>query len=793
MINFKISVRSLVELIMRHGSIDNRYVGSNIKALEGIKGHQYIQSSYGDNYSAEVPMLYEYVDNDVTLVVEGRADGILIEDDKVTIDEIKTTVRDLLTIDENFNPLHWEQAKCYGFFYCVQNDLETINIQLTYYNIETENTRILNKEYTVNELREDFEKLAKEYISWCKEDAFWIEQRNQSIKELQFPFDEYRKGQRDLAVRVYKAIEEGKKCFAQAPTGIGKTISTVFPAIKAMGEGLTSKIFYLTAKTITREAAEKSLKLLRNKGLKIKSVTITAKEKVCLMEETNCNPEYCKYANGYFDRINSALRDIITKYSTFDRENILNISKEYNLCPFELSLELTMISDIIICDYNYVFDPKVYLRRFFENKTTDFTFLIDEAHNLIDRGREMYSSTLSMEKLENVRKIISKKDKRLKKVIKEIQLYFDEKQVEVNETKEKALVEKEQPKGIYSSLGFFIKLMDEYLSKNKEENQDVLDFYFEVHSFVAMSEYYNQNYVTLYKNINNYLVTKLYCVNTTEVLQEKMNNGKANVFFSATLLPMDYFKDIFGYSKGDYIVNLQTPFDVSNRLLMIADRVQTTYNMREQTSSEIIEYIISCVNAKKGNYMVFFPSYKYMNMIYDKMNKKQINFNIILQENDMNEEQKEEFIAVFDEKSKKSNLAFCVLGSHFSEGIDLTNDKLIGVIIIGVGMPQIGIDRDIIKDNFLDKNKGFDYAYVYPGIIKVLQAAGRCIRTAEDKGIILLIDSRYSQKKYRELLPKDWENNVSVFNDKNVRKKCELFWEKTIQKNKIHSTYKYIR
>lgn len=783
MINFKISVRSLVELIMRHGSIDNRYVGSNIKALEGIKGHQYIQSSYGENYFAEVPMSYEYICKDITLVVEGRADGILIEDDKVTIDEIKTTVRDLLTIDENYNPLHWEQAKCYGFFYCVQNDLKKINIQLTYYNIETENTRILNKEYTVEELRRDFEKLAREYVSWCIEDAFWIEQRDQTIKGLQFPFKEYRKGQRDLAVRVYKTIEEGKKCFAQAPTGIGKTISTVFPAVKAMGEGLTSKIFYLTAKTITREAAEKSIKLLVDKGLKIKSVTITAKEKVCFMEETNCNPEYCKYANGFYDRINSALRDIIGKYSTFNRETVLNISKEYNLCPFELSLELTMLSDIIICDYNYVFDPKVYLRRFFENKTTDFTFLIDEAHNLIDRGREMYSATLSMEKVENVRKIISKKDRRLKKVIKEIQLYFDEKQIEVNETKEKVLVEKEEPKGIYSSLGFFIKLMDEYLSKNREENQEVLDLYFEVHSFISMSEYYNENYVTLYKIVNNYVVTKLYCINPTEVLQEKMNNGKANIFFSATLLPINYFKDIFRYSEGDYIVNLSTPFDVNNRLLMIADKVQTTYNMREQTSDEIIQYIINCINAKKGNYMVFFPSYKYMNMIYDKMNKKAIDFNLILQENDMDEEQKEEFIALFDKKTEKSNLAFCVLGSHFSEGIDLTNDRLIGVIIIGVGMPQIGIDRNIIKDNVLDKDKGFDYAYVYPGIIKVLQAAGRCIRTAEDKGIILLIDSRYSQRKYKELLPKDWMHNKRVFSYKNVRKNCELFWNKTIQKS----------
>ena len=422
----KISIRNLVEFIMRHGSIDNRYT-SSIKAIEGIRGHQRVQKSYGDNYTAEVPLKYTLTYEDLEIMGEGRADGILIEDEKTIIDEIKTTTKDLLLIDENTNPLHWAQAKCYGYIYSMQNELDNIDIQITYYNIDTKSTRILRQSYTLKELEEFFFWLIDEYKAWAQLESDWVNKRNESIKKLKFPFENYRPGQRELAVRVYKSITDSKKCFAQAPTGTGKTISTIFPAIKAMGEDKTSKIFYLTAKTITREVAQNTISLMRKKDLNLKAVTITAKEKICKMEEVNCNPEYCPYANGYFDRINNSLKDILVKYNDYSKDNIEKISEEYMLCPFELSLDLTNLSDVIICDYNYVFDPRVYLKRFFDTKTTDYTFLIDEAHNLVDRAREMYSATLNEEKFVKVKKLISKKDKRITRVIKEIQSYFEDK------------------------------------------------------------------------------------------------------------------------------------------------------------------------------------------------------------------------------------------------------------------------------------------------------------------------------------------------------------------------------
>ena len=773
----KISIRNLVEFIMRHGSIDNRYT-SSIKAIEGIRGHQRVQKSYGDNYTAEVPLKYTLTYEDLEIMVEGRADGILIEDEKTIIDEIKTTTKDLLLIDENTNPLHWAQAKCYGYIYSMQNELDNIDIQITYYNIDTKSTRILRQSYTLKELEEFFFWLIDEYKSWAQLESDWVNKRNESIKKLKFPFENYRPGQRELAVRVYKSITDSKKCFAQAPTGTGKTISTLFPAIKAMGEDKTSKIFYLTAKTITREVAQNTISLMRKKDLKLKAVTITAKEKICKMDEVNCNPEYCPYANGYFDRINNSLKDILVKYNDYSKDNIEKISEEYMLCPFELSLDLTNLSDVIICDYNYVFDPRVYLKRFFDTKTTDYTFLIDEAHNLVDRAREMYSATLNEEKFVKVKKLISKKDKRITKVIKEIQSYFEDKLEDLTTLDENDLVESEAPLELCEILSSFIKFVDEYLARTNEENEELMDLYFDVYSFLSISDFYDKNYTTIYTKTFNGMTIKIYCVNPQKVIEEKMKKAKSNIIFSATLIPMDYFMKMYSYDEEDFIINLKSPFDVKNRLLMIGDNVATTYSKRFETSEDIASYIANCVQAKKGNYMVFFPSYKYMDLVFDKMKENYPNINTSIQESNMSEEEKEEFLSMFDEDNKETHVGFCVLGGHFSEGIDLTNDKLIGVIIVGVGMPQIGIERDIIKDHMKDSNKGFDYAYVYPGMIKVLQAAGRCIRTDDDKGVILLLDNRYSQRRYQSLFPYEWYPNFRVRKSDDVKTLCEEFWNK---------------
>lgn len=772
----KISVRSLVELIMKKGSIDNRFVG-NIKAIEGIRGHQKVQKSYGDEYTCEVSIKHTFYFDEIEIEVEGRMDGLLIENNKTIIDEIKTTTKDLLLIDENTNPLHWAQVKCYGYMYCIHNDLDNIDLQVTYYNIENKSTRILRQKFKIGELEEFFFTLINEYKSWASMEKKWMEIRNESIKNLKFPFEEYRQGQREFAVRVYKSIVDGKKCFAMAPTGTGKTVSTLFPAIKAMGEEKTSKIFYLTAKTITREVANDTISLMKKQKLNLRSITITAKEKICKMSEVNCNPDYCPYAKGYFDKINNALKEILKKYDDFSRKNIDEMSEVYKLCPFELCLDLTMFSDIVICDYNYIFDPRVYLKRYFDVKKTDFTFLVDEAHNLLDRSRNMYSAEINQDTFIKIKKIIGKKDKRLLNLIKEIESYFLEKSKVLDVMKEKYLVENELPKVLLELFNALMKFMDEYLSRSNEENSDLLDLYFEVNKFISISNFYDNNYKTIYSDELLGINIKLFCANPSDLIVEKINKSKSTTIFSATLTPLNYYKEIYGSEGEDFIINLKSPFDVKNRLLMIGDNISTTYNKRKDTAEDIVEYIKACVECKNGNYMVFFPSYKYMELVYEKIRDKYEDLNVIIQENNMSEEEKEEFLALFNNDDKETHVGFCVLGSHFSEGIDLTEDKLIGVIVVGVGMPQINIERDIIKEQLNENNKGFDYAYVYPGMIKVLQAVGRCIRTSKDRGVILLLDNRYSTYRYKSIFPQEWNPYVRIKKPNDIKHLCEKFWD----------------
>ena len=773
----KISIRNLVEFVLRRGSIDSR-IKASVRALEGIKGHKKIQSSYSEKDRAEVTLKEDIDFEDFTLRVEGRADGILEENEKIIIDEIKTTTKNVMDIDYDFNELHWDQAKVYAYIYSKEKDLESIIVQLTYYNVKDFGTKFLRQEYSFNELKEFFYDLIEKYKEWILLEKKWIDFRNDSIENFNFPFESYRKGQRELAIRVYKAIAEGKKCFAEAPTGTGKTMSTLFPAVKALGAKETQKIFYITAKTTTREIANNTLRIMREKGLNLRSVNITAKEKCCKMEEKKCIPEYCPYANGYFDRVNMALKEALKHKEEYDLEYINKLSDEYNICPFEFSLELSNFCDVVICDYNYIFDPQASLKGILEGKAKDYTILIDEAHNLLDRGRSMYSSKLFKDDFLKLKREFKSKDKGIYNSLDRANKYLIEKRKVLENLETKSLVEKEEPSDLYGILRSFLEKVDIYESKSSEENSSLLELYFNVYEFLNICVYYGEDFTTLYKLDGNNLELSINCLDPSRILKSIMNRFKSVIIFSATLLPMKYFKELYGAQEGDYSVNLTSPFDYKNKLTVVGKDVSTTYSNRKRTLPKIVNYIIECAKSKRGNYLVFFPSYEYMWMVHEEIKKREVDFSLVAQGDHMKEEEKEEFLSLFKEGGEKTHLGLAVLGGHFSEGIDLTLDKLIGVIIIGVGMPKICLERESIKEyyNSIGKN-GFDYAYVYPGIIKVLQAAGRCIRTERDKGVVLLLDDRYFTNKYKSLLPREWFLNILVESEKGIKKTCEHFWK----------------
>lgn len=774
----RISVRSLVEFILREGDIDNRVSGSMEKdaMLLGGKIHRKIQSRMGTNYTAEVPLKIQMPCDGFVLQIEGRADGVLKDDGKVLIDEIKGILRSLEHLEAPV-PVHLAQAKCYAYIYAVQNSLKCIDVQMTYCQMETEEIRRFCQEFEFQELQTWFQDLVTQYEKWAKFEIEWRNVRNDSIRQIEFPFP-YREGQRDLVASVYRTILRKKKLFIQAPTGVGKTMATVFPAVRAVGEGLGEKIFYLTAKTIMRTVAEQAFSLLKEKGLLYKTITLTAKEKICFCEEAECNPDACPYAKGHFDRVNDAVFDLITHSGDWSREVLEEQAKKHMVCPFEMSLDVSDWADAVICDYNYAFDPQAHLKRFFsESGKGEYLFLIDEAHNLVERGREMYSASLYKEDLLEVRKKVKAEDPKLAKVLSECNQQF----LELKRECEHYQILKSVSHIALKLMNVLSKLED-YLEecKDAEKKKRVLDFYFAVRNFLNIHDIMDENYVIFSEMMEDgRFQIKLFCVNPAVNLQNYLEQGNSTIFFSATLLPVHYYKKLLSVEKDDYAVYAHSSFPQENKFLFIGTDVSTRYTRRgESTYQRFARYIAVMAEQKKGNYMAFFPSYRFLEEVHTCfLECVDHEVDSICQVSYMDEEQREEFLEEFEQEREKSLVAFCVMGGIFSEGIDLTDDKLIGAVIAGTGLPQVCTEREILKQYFNAADMdGFDYAYLYPGMNKVLQSAGRVIRTESDRGVILLLDDRFRAMRYREVFPREWQQ-YQLGSVKNLEQEIRTFWE----------------
>ena len=773
----RISVRNLVEFIFRSGDIDSQFT-SNSRALEGTKAHQKIQKDNGyAGYTPEVSLKYTLEYKSFNFAVEGRADGIISDNDAFTIDEIKSTTRELSHIEENHSETHWAQAKCYAFIYCEQNSIENIGVQLTYCQLETGFVKKFSKNFAHSELKEFFFDLLDKYLIWASLTRDWVSKRDSSIKRLDFPFESYRKGQRELAVSVYKTITGNKKIFIQAPTGIGKTISTLFPSIKAMGEGHTSKIFYLTAKTIVRGVAEEAVSAMMEKGLEIKTVTLTAKEKICFKEKPACNPENCEFAKGHFDRVNNAILSILEHENRLTRQVVEDYARKHSVCPFEFSLDLTLWADCVICDYNYVFDPRVYLKRFFTDNGGDYTFLIDEAHNLVDRARSMFSAELYKKPILELKKLFKDKDPGIARSLNKLNSFMISMRKLADDGNH--FIQKSEPKEMYPLIMKFISKAEEWLAKNEksELNDKLLEMYFNALAFMRTAEFYDERYITYIENGREDTKIKLFCLDPSFLLSEAQKRGRSSVFFSATLSPTSYFTDILGGGDDSYKIRIPSPFDVRNRALFIADNISTRYSNRDKTYSSVAKCIKTVLDQRLGNYIVYFPSYRYMEEVHSIFADLYPDVYAIVQQSSMTEEERDDFLSEFKPDASNGVLGFCVLGGIFSEGVDLKHEELIGSIIVGVGLPQICFERNIIKDYFNEKNKcGYEYSYLYPGMNKVLQAAGRVIRTETDKGVILLIDERFSTRSYLQLFPEEWFPHARVRNFQELEEGLNDFW-----------------
>ncbi|MDO5047310.1 MAG: ATP-dependent DNA helicase [Anaerococcus sp.] len=775
----KISVRNLIEFLMRSGDIDNSFRDNN-RMIKGIRAHQKIQESYGKNFKKEVSLKNKTSLGGVDFEVEGRADGILYKNGSYMVDEIKSTTRPLSQIDGE-NKLHWAQAKCYGYFLIADKNLESISISLTYVSTEDYRNKVFKKDFSKDDLNDFYMSLLGDYLNFSKIISTNISMRNETANALAFPFENYRKGQRKMAVGIYRAILDEKKLFIDAPTGIGKTISSIFPAIKSFGENLSDKVFYLTSKTTTGKEALKAIKLLVKKGLYIRAIQLSSKERICLNDEVKCNPKDCPFAKGHYDRVNSGLVEILANEDILGFDLIRSYAEKYRLCPFELQLDLSTYSDFIICDYNYVFDPNVYLRRFFEDNLSEFIFLIDEAHNLLDRSRDMYSASLKDIDFILLKDYFDiKKHKIIIKNIDHVIDYFSEAykkygQKLVYYTSSHLDTIDEKLLNLQSSLEKFL-----IIEKDHKAYDEILKIYFDINRYLRISENFTGGFynVITYKDIEDIKIFEIKCVDPSSVLKNKYNLARSSIFFSATLSPLRFFINLLG-AKDSLKLRLNSPFD-PNKQLVIQKSISTRYQDRKFNREKIVQEIEDFVSAKKGNYFIFFPSFKYLNDVAD-FYKKRYKREIIIQDANMSQKQRKKFLDKFSKS--KANIGFVVLGGIFSEGVDLIGDRLIGAMIISVGMPGLSFDRDLIKKHFDQEGlNGFDYSYTYPGINKVFQAIGRVIRSESDRGIIYLIDDRYRWDKYIRLFPRTIGNIHYLEKDQPATEIISKFWSENEKK-----------
>ena len=839
----RISVRDLVEFVMRSGDLDERAAGISEEAmLEGARMHRKLQKEEGPEYMAEVPLSIYYPirfpEEDVnaavaesfgaqpqemlqgaTVFLEGRADGIFsgcdpenpIFGEAWTIDEIKTTYRRLSALKEP-EQVHLAQAKCYAYIYLVQNHLESVRVRMTYCNLVTEQVRRFTSEYSAAEIEKWFDGLMEEYARWVQLEIQWKQVRDRSLTQLVFPFP-YRPGQKELAVHVYHTICHGRKLFLEAPTGTGKTISAIFPALKAMGEGKADRLFYFTAKSVTGQVALETFSLMRENGLRLRSIQLTAKEKICPMEKKTCNPDECPRARGHFDRVNEALYALLTEQDDVSRQVLEAYSEKHCVCPFELGLDASLFADAIVGDYNYLFDPHARLKRFFaEGKgRSRYLFLVDEAHNLVERGREMNSASLSREECRvfrsAVRGIYPSLWKKLGKLVSAYKPFLEQFSEE-NGQREKVAF----PEEIDAFADAAYKVMEEMQSILYEQRrgaaqgkadpaqaqENFLSAYFDLSHFLTIYEGMDEAYrIYVQKNGREDCVVKLFCADPSGKLSECLEKGVSSILFSATLLPIRYYKRLLGGKEEDYEVYARSSFDPEKLGLFIAGDVTSRYRARgAEQYGKIAACIRSVVSQRHGNYMVFFPSYAFMEEVlaeYRERWPEDEETVFAVQSPQMTEKERQAFLDRFKKSGTggsesggksaaesgcdKSLLGFCVLGGVFSEGIDLRQDRLIGSLVVGTGFPQICVEREILKRYFDEKGEnGFDYAYRLPGMNKVLQAAGRVIRTADDVGVVVLMDERFLTGQYRRLYPAEWQE-IRFTNSLEIGDKVSRFWD----------------
>ena len=783
----ELSVDELCALAHKSGHLDARYPRRPSAVIDPGRLDLPEEAKREENVTLRNTLTH----NGITYTVEGVAHAVCGKD---LIEQIKVVKKVGGGAGDSFTRL-----RALAYMLAAAKDQRVVKLRMRHYSTESKEVRDVCTESTREELCVFYLSLISRIEPLARDLVYREESRVPSVAALRFPYPNPREGQTELAERTFRAIRRGERLFAEAPTGIGKTMSTLYPAVKALGEGLCDRIFYLTAKASVRREAFSAAAKLYEAGSRLRTVMLYAKEQMCAHPEgcrsgatSRCNPDACPYARGYYDRVEGAIAELLATRHGFPKSILAEVAQKHRICPYELSLDLSERCEIIICDYNYAFAPDVYLRRYFdaqEGERGEYVFLVDEAHNLPDRARDMYSVCLRVTPFEQTyAKLDPAEDSDLEKELGGYLMAMRRLGALCTENREKH--EDGTESGYYlnrAPLQNFTeqtvqckRALDAFLKKNEQHPlaAEIAELTALLRRFVGLSDYYDDRFLTYMQLEHGVLSLQLFCLDPAGVLHSALGRARAAVLFSATLKPLDYFVDVLGGGKGAQTVELPSPYDPERLCVTVASGVSTRMEDRAKSYRKVSTLIAATVSARAGNYIVYFPSYDYMEHVHAQFAAKYPNVRCVMQKRGMSHREQEEFLEAFRADEGKLRVGFCVLGGSFSEGVDLPGSRLIGAIIVGTGIPGLSNERNMLRDYYENKcERGYDYAYTYPGMNHVLQAAGRVIRREEDKGVVVLIDDRYAAEPYLHLYPMHWKGLVAAGDATALAHRCKTFWK----------------
>lgn len=787
----ELTVRELCALVLKSGDLNSKR-GTRIAECRSADIYERLQRDAGGYYTSDTAVVSTVLFNGIYYTVSGSVSGIVRTEKGIFADEVTA-----VGAYEFFAPpseLFTAVLKCHAYFIALQDGLDAIDGRITYFNTKNEKLRYFRYSFTKKELEEYYLSLLERVEPFARIEATRELDVLPAAATAVFPYSELRSGQELMIKECYGAVKRGKRLFVEAPTGTGKTISSLFGAVRALGEKKTDKIFYLTAKASVRREAYSACARLFGTGIGLRAVVLNAKENMCLMSgecsPSKCEPDSCPYARGYYGRQNAALLELLGSGNGYPTGLVTSVAQKYSLCPYELSLDLSEYCDVVICDYNYAFDPSVYLRRYFSDgqRGEKYTFLIDEAHNLADRARQMYSAVLCSDSLEAVAARVEETAGELGTALEYMRREFlrlrrlcRDSVIRGADGIERGFFMSRSPLGGFcETLEKFRRDCETWLRKNRESEpyNAVWQLCASVRKYLCVNEFFDKGFLCYVELEGNRTTVKTYCLDPSSVMNCLLSRAASAVMFSATLTPTEYFCDVLGCRGKSASVTLPSPFDSGRLKVAVADFVSTRYEDRRVNAGKLAAIIAASVAPMAGNYIVYFPSYDCLEAVRKLFVRKYPNVSTVVQRRDMHFSEREEFLSHFKADSGSLRVGFCVLGGAFSEGIDLPGSRLIGVIVIGVGLPRLSNERNIIKEHYDgDNGRGYDYAYTYPGMNNVLQAAGRVIRTDSDRGIVVLVDDRYALPQYRQLFPKHWKKIQYAGNVGSLAEILRRFWQ----------------